>query len=109
MAKEATIVIYKPSTQTTEEFVVIVDPVEHKKYKDGAFDVFHSSTGHTGKLGKASKQQLESTFGTSRGEEAIKQILDKGVAKTVEGFASKFGDTNLARGSGDLSSRGASR
>ncbi|KAG8740278.1 hypothetical protein FRC10_004533 [Ceratobasidium sp. 414] len=109
MAKEITIVIYKPSTQSTEEFVIIVDPAEYKKYKDGAFDVFHSSTGHTGKLGKASKQQLDSTFGTTRDDEVVKLILEKGAAKTSASFASNFGDVNLARGSGDLSSRGGSR
>ncbi|KAG9128270.1 hypothetical protein FRC07_001911 [Ceratobasidium sp. 392] len=106
MGKEITIVIYKPSTQNTEEYVIIVNPEEYKKYKDGAFDVFHSSTGHQGKLGKASKQQLESTFGTSRDDEVVKQILEKGTAKSGSGFASNFGDTNIARGSGDISSRG---
>ncbi|KAG8714260.1 hypothetical protein FRC08_012159 [Ceratobasidium sp. 394] len=120
MGKEITIVIYKPSTQNTEEYVIVVNPEEYKKYKDGghsvapalivdSFDVFHSSTGHTGKLGKASKQQLESTFGTSRDDEVVKQILDKGVSKSSASFASNFGDVNLARGSGDLSARGGSR
>lgn len=28
MGKEITIVIYKPSTQSTEEYVIIVNPVE---------------------------------------------------------------------------------
>ena len=43
-----------------------------------AFDVFHSGQGHQGKLGKASKQQLETIFGTSRDDDVIKFILEKG-------------------------------
>ncbi|CAE6394936.1 unnamed protein product [Rhizoctonia solani] len=113
MGKETTIAIYKPSTQTTEEFMIVVNPVEYKKYKDGdtsvalalivdSFDVFHSSTGHTGQWGKASKQQLEGVFGTSRDDDVVKQILDKGISKTGSGFASKTGDTNMSQGSGEV-------
>ncbi|CAE6439850.1 hypothetical protein LNV47_25020 [Paucibacter sp. DJ4R-1] len=118
MGKEVTICIYKPSTQSTEEYMIVVNPEEYKKYKDGdtsvalalivdSFNVFHSSTGHTGQWGKASKQQLESVFNTKHEEEAVKQILDKGVSKTGQGFASKVGDTNLARGSGAVNVGGA--
>ncbi|CAE6492085.1 unnamed protein product [Rhizoctonia solani] len=117
MGKEITIVIYKPSTQTTEEFMIVVNPVEYKKYKDGdtsvalslivdSFDAFHSSSGHTGQWGKASKQQLEGAFGTSRDDDVVKQILDKGISKSSASFASKFGDTNSARG-GDIRGDGS--
>lgn len=93
--------------------MIVVNPAEYKKYKDGdtsvalsliadSFEVFHSSTGHTGKWGRASKQQLESTFETSKDIDVVKIIVDKGVSRTSESFASKLGDTNLARGSGNL-------
>ncbi|CAE6465481.1 unnamed protein product [Rhizoctonia solani] len=113
MGKEITIAVYKPSSQSTEEYMVVVDPVEHKKYKEGdtsvplsrivdSYSVYHSSTGHTGKWGKASKQQLEGTFETSKDDDVVKIIVDKGVSRTSDSFASKLGDTNLARGSGNL-------
>ncbi|KAL5636699.1 hypothetical protein ACGC1H_000608 [Rhizoctonia solani] len=112
MAKEVTIVIYKPSTQSTEEYMIVVNPEEYKKYKDGgesvalalvvdSFDVFHSSTGHTGHWGKASNQQLEEAFESTKLEDAVKQILDKGVSKSGHGFGSKIGDPNLSRGGKD--------
>ncbi|CAE6417732.1 unnamed protein product [Rhizoctonia solani] len=116
MGKDVTIVIYKPDTQSTEEYMIVVNPEEYKKYKDGdtsvasalivdSFDVFHSSTGHTGQWGKASKQQLEGTFGTSKEDDVVGQILNKGVSKTGSGFASKTGnknDKNLSQGSGEV-------
>ena len=120
MGKEVTAVIYKPNTQSTEEYMVVVNPEEYKKYKDGdtsvalalivdSFDVFHSSTGHTGQWGRASKQQLEGTFGTSKEDEAVKQVLDKGVAQTGSGFAHKWTDTNDSRGGTQQVSRGGPR
>lgn len=50
-----------------------------------AFDVFHSVQGNQGKLGKASKQQLDNTFGTSRDDDVVKFMLENG---TVQGTAS---------------------
>ncbi|ELU45631.1 SBDS domain-containing protein [Rhizoctonia solani AG-1 IA] len=76
---------------------------DHQRFT--AFDVFHSSTGHTGQWGKASKQQLEGTFGTSKEDDVVGQILNKGVSKTGSGFASKTGnknDKNLSQGSGEV-------
>ncbi|CAE6459862.1 unnamed protein product [Rhizoctonia solani] len=66
-----------------------------------SFDVFHSSTGHTGHWGKASNQQLQGTFESTKPEDAVKQILDKGVSKSGQGFGSKIGDPNLSRGGKD--------
>jgi Shwachman-Bodian-Diamond syndrome (SBDS) protein len=53
-----------------------------------AFDVFHSVQGNQGKLGKASKQQLENTFGTSRDDDVVKFMLEKG---NVHGASSEIG------------------
>ncbi|KAF8709529.1 MutL C terminal dimerization domain, partial [Rhizoctonia solani] len=111
--RDVTIVTYKPDTQSTEEYMIVVNPDEYKKYKDGdqlitdkfissvalalvvdSFTIFHSSTGHTGQWGEASKQQLEGTFGTSKEDDVVGQILNKGVSKTGSGFASKTGNKN---------------
>ncbi|KAF8607540.1 FYSH domain-containing protein [Ceratobasidium sp. AG-I] len=107
MANEVTILIYKPSTQSTEEYVVVINPVEYEKYKKGdtsvapalivdSFDVFHCSTGHTGKLGKASKQQLETAFGSSKDDKVIEFMLKNGERKSGN-FGSKYGDRNDSR------------
>ncbi|KAH7343538.1 DUF1960-domain-containing protein [Rhizoctonia solani] len=109
MGKEVTIVIYKPSTQSTEEYMIVVNPEEVSiplALIVDSFTVFHSSTGHTGQWGKASTQQLESVFNSKHEDEAAKQILDKGVSKTSASFASNYGTTNMARGSGDIGARG---
>lgn len=43
-----------------------------------AFAIYHSSQGNQGKLGQASKQQLENVFGSSRDDEAAQQMLERG-------------------------------
>ncbi|KAF8530909.1 ribosome maturation protein [Gautieria morchelliformis] len=109
--------IYKPDTQSTDEFILMVNLEEYHKYKDGdttvplaqvvgSFDVFHSGQGNQGKLGKASKQQLENIFETSREDDVVKFMLEKG---TVQGGIeisgggmdkSRFGQLIDTRGSG---------
>ncbi|CAE6371435.1 unnamed protein product [Rhizoctonia solani] len=150
MGKEVTIVVYKPDTQKTEEYMIVVNPEEYKKYKDGgeclyispnsflahqssceqtrkialnhlklawlilndtrsvapalivdSFTVFHSSTGHTGQWGRASKQQLEGIFGTEKEDVAVQKILEKGEMKSSASFASQVGLPNLSRGGKD--------
>ncbi|QRV87877.1 shwachman-bodian-diamond syndrome protein [Ceratobasidium sp. AG-Ba] len=100
MAKETTIVISKPHAQSTEDSVPLALIVD-------SFSVFYCEQGHTGKFGKASKQQLENSYGTSKDDEVVKKILETGIAQTSSSFTSKFGDTNMSRGSGDISARGA--
>ncbi|KAG5721736.1 hypothetical protein E4T56_gene17641, partial [Termitomyces sp. T112] len=89
MSKSLTKVIYKPDHTSTDEYTVIVNPEEYKKWKAGdtsvpisqvvdSFDIFHSNQGHQGRLGQPSKQQLENDFGTSKDEEVVTQILQKG-------------------------------
>ncbi|KAL0949230.1 hypothetical protein HGRIS_009309 [Hohenbuehelia grisea] len=117
MAKSTTQVIYKPDPQATEEFLVIVNPEEFKKWKDGdttiplsqvvdSFQVFHSTTGHQGLLGQPSKQQLETVFETSKDDEVVKIILEKGKVQNAESIHSTFSTTNAGRGSIGVDSRG---
>ncbi|KAG6861553.1 hypothetical protein C0995_014849 [Termitomyces sp. Mi166 len=78
MSKSLTKVIYKPDHTSTDEYTVIVNPEEYKKWKAGAFDIFHSNQGHQGRLGQPSKQQLENDFGTSKDDEVVTKILQNG-------------------------------
>ncbi|GJJ07219.1 hypothetical protein Clacol_001419 [Clathrus columnatus] len=67
MAPQFNKLTYKPDTQSSEEFVMIVHP--ETKWKDG---------GNQGKLGQASNQQLENVFGTSREDDVAQFMLERG-------------------------------
>ncbi|KAJ7780937.1 ribosome maturation protein [Mycena metata] len=110
-------VIYKPDSQSTEEFTVIVNSDEYKKWKDGgervfggsialalvveSFDVFVSTQGAQGHLGKASNQQLDTVFGTSKDVDVVTKILKEGRTQGTDGVTSSstFGGFNVSRGS----------
>jgi ribosome maturation protein Sdo1 len=62
-----------------------------------AYDVFFSSQGNQGTLGKASKQQLENTFGTSRDDDIAVFMLKNGVMQHAERIGEKTGNTNRTR------------
>lgn len=62
-----------------------------------AFDVFHSVQGNQGKLGKASKQQLENTFGTSRDDDVVKFMLENGDVQGNIGISGTGGDARWAQ------------
>jgi len=119
MTKNLTKVLYKPDTQSTDEYTVIVNPVEYRKWKSGdttiplaevvdSFTVFHSSQGSQGLLGRPSKQQLDYTFGTSKDVDVVEILLKKGKEQASEGFHSGGGtfSMNATRGSGILDSKG---
>ncbi|KAJ7780935.1 ribosome maturation protein [Mycena metata] len=117
-------VIYKPDSQSTEEFTVIVNSDEYKKWKDGgervapivsialalvveSFDVFVSTQGAQGHLGKASNQQLDTVFGTTKDVDVVTKILKEGREQTTDGVSSStFTGSNVSRGS---DSRGGPR
>ncbi|KAL5527809.1 hypothetical protein ACEPAG_6610 [Sanghuangporus baumii] len=111
MVKALTKVVYKPNTQSTEEFVMIVNGPEYKKWKEGevvdSFKVFHSATGHTGHLGEASKQQLENTFGTSKDIDVATKLLKEGSAQAGESFDDDHVVKNLGAGDIRLDNRGS--
>ncbi|KAJ8483338.1 hypothetical protein ONZ45_g14634 [Pleurotus djamor] len=88
MPASVTKVIYKPDTQSTDEYTVLVNPVEFKKWKDGdttiplvevvdSYKVFFSNQGSQGILGEASKQQRESVCGSSNADEAVLFVLKR--------------------------------
>ena len=71
-----------------------------------AFEIFYSSQGSQGYLGRPSKQQLENNFGTSRDVEVVKILLGKGKEQSGEGFHSGAFSMNATRGSAILDSKG---
>ncbi|KAF8514844.1 hypothetical protein BU17DRAFT_94097 [Hysterangium stoloniferum] len=110
------------STQSVDEFILMVDLEEYKKWQSGgmlitretiphaqvvdSFDVFHVGPGN-GKLGKASKQQLENVFGTSKNDDVVAFILENGILQngtdpSGSGILdkSRFGQRIDTRGSG---------
>jgi len=118
MGKPVHKVLYKPSTQSTEEFIVIVNPEEYKRWKEGddsialalvldSFDIFHSTQGNQGILGRASKQQLENTFSTTNEDEAIKFILENGTLQSSDKIGSGGGSHNDTRGGANVDTRGS--
>ncbi|KAF8915277.1 DUF1960-domain-containing protein [Mucidula mucida] len=120
MAKTISKVIYKPDSQSTDEYVVLVDTEEFKKWKAGgesialalvvdSFDVLHSGQGPQGILGKPSKQQLDTIFGTSKEDEVVTKILQDGRLQSTEGVKSSFGTTNAARGRPSLTAEARER
>lgn len=54
--------------------------------------------GAQGKLDRASKADLENEFGTSKDDEVVKQILEKGNLQETKGHG-RQGDTNVMNGS----------
>ncbi|GAA94699.1 hypothetical protein E5Q_01352 [Mixia osmundae IAM 14324] len=90
MAKGTNKVVYKPDSQSTDEFMVIIeDAAALKKWKAGetsiplteivdSFDVLHSGQGSQGILGRPSNQELDSVFGTHNQDEVVEMILKKG-------------------------------
>ncbi|KAJ7044640.1 ribosome maturation protein [Mycena alexandri] len=99
-------VIYKPDSQSTEEYTVIVNSDEFKKWKDGAlalvvesFDVFVSTQGAQGHLGKASNQQLDTVFGTTKDVDVVTKILKEGREQATDGVSgSNYTGSNPSRG-----------
>jgi len=110
MPRSITKVVYKPDSQSTDEYTVIVNPDEYAKWKAGdtslplaevvdSFEVFHSSQGAQGLLGRPSKQQLDTDFNTHVDVEVVEYILKHGREQAGTMGTSSGGVTNLARGS----------
>ncbi|KAJ7068606.1 DUF1960-domain-containing protein, partial [Mycena amicta] len=103
-------VIYKPDSQSTEEFTVIVNTEEYKKWKAGgmsipladvvdSFQVFWSAQGAQGVLGKPSNQQLDTVFESHKDVDVVAIILEKGREQGTDGVAaSAFTGSNPSRG-----------
>jgi len=120
MGKSITKVVYKPDPNTSDVFLVVVNPEEYKRWKEGdrtiplvdvvdSFEILSSNQGPQGLLGRPSKQELDNVFGTHVDIDVIQQILEKGKDESGESIASaKWGSKNDSRGSA-LDSRGSSR
>ncbi|KAG2156313.1 DUF1960-domain-containing protein [Suillus clintonianus] len=117
MTKSLTKVVYKPDTQSTDEYIVFVNPAEYKKWKAGGkhlgfyqmipFKMFYSNQGAQGILGAPSKQQLDTIFGTTKDVDCMTQILEKGKDQAGNGIsAGGMTATNAARGSFDNKGKG---
>ncbi|OJT05362.1 SDO1-like protein C21C3.19 [Trametes pubescens] len=116
MGRELTKVVYK--TDANEDFIVIVNPAEFKKWKEGgttvpltevvdSFQVLWSNQGAQGLLGTPSNQQLDNAFGTHKDVDVITAILQKGKEETGKGIRSGEGTaTNLTKGSFAVDTKG---
>ncbi|KAH9948428.1 DUF1960-domain-containing protein [Amylocystis lapponica] len=111
MTKALTKVIYKPDSQSTDEFIVFINPAEYKRWKEGgqtipltevvdSFQVFFSNQGAQGILGQASRQQLDSVFGSHKDDEVVAQVLQKGRVEAGNSISTNApAATNLTKGS----------
>ncbi|UZJ54138.1 hypothetical protein CBS101457_003458 [Exobasidium rhododendri] len=118
MPKSFSKVVYKPDHTSGDIFQVIVNAAEYQKWKDGdktiplaevvdAFEIFITGQGAQGIMGRPSKQQLDSAFGTHNDTDVVTQILEKGdmqSASSKDGFSttndSKSGTTGAGGGHG---------
>lgn len=82
-------VVFKPDSQSTDEFMVIVNAEEYKKWIKGdktipladvvdSFDVFHTGTGAQGIMGRPSKQLLDTVFDSHKDVDVVTHILERG-------------------------------
>ncbi|PLW16315.1 hypothetical protein PCASD_18720 [Puccinia coronata f. sp. avenae] len=110
MSPQITKVIYKPDSTSTDEFIcIIADAAAYKKWLGGdktvplveivdSFDVFHTGQGAQGLLIRPSKQELENIFGSSKDDEVVTIVLEKGRLEVSDGHPLKFASKNDARG-----------
>lgn len=72
-----------------------------------ATEVFFTTQGTQGLLGKPSKQQLDNVFETHNDMEVIQQILERGRGQNADGIrSSDMGGTNMTIGSMVVDTRG---
>ena len=71
-----------------------------------AFEVFHSNQGSQGILGRPSKQQLETAFGTHKDVDVITAVLGNGREQAGDAIRSGPNATNMSRGSTVIDNRG---
>ncbi|KAN0064158.1 hypothetical protein ACQY0O_003325 [Thecaphora frezii] len=98
MVKSFHKVVYKPDSQSTDEYIVIVNGDVYQKWIKGdktiplvevvdAFQVFHSGQGAQGLLGRVSKQQLDAVFGTTKEDDAVVTVLERGQLQAASEFS----------------------
>jgi len=94
-----------------DDFIVIAESIDAvKKWREdksvplvdvvNAFDVFTTGKqGVQGVLNRASKADLENEFGSSKEDDVVKKILEKGEVQEVKA-PGRQGDTNIMNGPG---------
>ncbi|TDL29828.1 DUF1960-domain-containing protein [Rickenella mellea] len=102
-------VIYKPSSQSTDEYMMYVNDIEFATWKEDPFEVLHSGQGKQGYLGKVSDQELISVFGTKDDNEVAKIMLEKGVAHASANLQTDRNFKNSTRGDMRMDNRGGQR
>ncbi|KZW04183.1 DUF1960-domain-containing protein [Exidia glandulosa HHB12029] len=117
MVKALHRVIYKPDSTSTDEYMVVVEQDEYKRWLEGrsvalamvvdSFEVFHSGQGSQGRWGRPSKQQLETIFGSSKEDDVVKLILEKGELKAGDSFQKELPGLNNSRGGASIDTRGS--
>ncbi|KAI0303907.1 ribosome maturation protein [Russula brevipes] len=121
MGKSVTKVVYKPDPNASDVFLVIVNPIEFKKWREGdltiplvdvvdSFEILSSNQGPQGLLRRPSKQELDNVFETHVDVDVIQKILENGKEESGESIAySKWGSKNDSHGSAYLDNRGGNR
>ncbi|PPQ70439.1 hypothetical protein CVT26_013933 [Gymnopilus dilepis] len=106
MSHNLTKLVYKPDSKSTDEYMIIVNPDSYKKWKEGAFQVFHTQQGSQGILHHPSNQQLDNVFGTHKDVDVVKFLLDN--AKELPGtfHEDKIATKNAVRGSMVIDTKG---
>ncbi|CCF48423.1 hypothetical protein NDA18_000220 [Ustilago nuda] len=111
-------VVFKPDSQSTDEFMVIVNGEEFKKWIAGdktiplaevvdSFDVFHTGTGAQGIMGRPSKQLLDTVFDTHKDVDVVTHILERGQLQTAS-HKEAYSTTNDAKQPQNATSHGSS-
>ena len=72
-----------------------------------AFDVFVSTQGKQGHLGRASNQQLETVFGSSKDYDVAEKLLKEGSMQSSESLQDDKILKNLAHGGYQMDTRGS--
>lgn len=110
-------VVFKPDSQSTDEFMVIVNGDEYKKWIKGdktipladvvdSFDVFHTGTGAQGIMGRPSKQLLDTVFDTHKDVDVVTHILERGQLQTAS-HKDAYSTTNDAKQGQNTTSHGS--
>ncbi|KAF8914224.1 DUF1960-domain-containing protein [Gymnopilus junonius] len=113
--------VYKPDSKSADEFLIIVNPDNYKKWKDGdllphssipladvvdSFQVFHTQQGSQGILHSPSHQQLDNVFGTHKDVDVVKFMLEHAKEQAGTLHEEKIGTKNAGRGSMAIDTRG---
>ncbi|XP_006456804.1 hypothetical protein AGABI2DRAFT_195798 [Agaricus bisporus var. bisporus H97] len=119
MPKNLTLVVYKPDSQSTDEYMVYVNFAEYRKWKDGdtsiplvdvvdSYSVYHTGQGTQGLQKTPSNQQLDTIFGTHKDVDVVQFILKNGKLQHGDIDANEYftPTMNPTRGSSIVDVRG---